>query len=105
MVTFLTGSHRIKSYVIKSNLRKPKHSGWYSFDQILMNLCQNISHHQKRTDLKVGHLGSESRSDLRKIMCTLYQARFGSNLHETLSNVCHHENLDKYETGSCQVKK
>ena len=37
------------------------HSGRYSFDQIRMNLYQNVCHHEKRTDLKVGHVGSETR--------------------------------------------
>ena len=50
------------------------HSGWYSFDPMLMNLCQNVCHHEKRTNLKVGHVESKIRSlgqILKKIMCTL----------------------------------
>ena len=31
------------------------------FDLIPMNLCQNVCHHEKKTDLKVGHAGSETR--------------------------------------------
>ena len=27
-----------------------------------MNLCQNVCHHEERTCLKVGHVGSKTRS-------------------------------------------
>ena len=48
-----------------SNLRIKKtcvHSGKYSLNLILMNICQNVCHHEKRTGLKVGHVVSETRS-------------------------------------------
>ena len=73
LVTFKTGSHQVSSNVIRSNLRKQSvHSGRYSFDLILMN--QNFCHHEERTDLKVGHVGLETRSlgqIVEKIICTL----------------------------------
>ena len=47
-----------------SNLIKKTcvHSGRYSLYLILINICQNVCHHEKRTDLKVGHVRSETKS-------------------------------------------
>ena len=46
-----------------AKFRKPCiHSGRYSFDSVLMNLCQNVCHHEKRTNLKVSYVGSKTRS-------------------------------------------
>ena len=42
--------------------KKRVDSGRYSLNIILMNICQNVCHHEKRTDLKVDHVGSETRS-------------------------------------------
>ena len=42
------------------------------------------------SDLKIGHIGS-------KVDIVLIQS--------ACQNVCHHEIEDKFETGSCQVKK
>ena len=47
-----------------------------------MNLCQNVCHHEKRTDLEVGHVGSESRplayylkfkTFYIKVLCKVFQ--------------------------------
>ena len=64
----------VKKYVTRSNLRKPCiHSGRYSFDPMLMNLCQNVCHHEKRTNFKMGHVGSKTRSlgHIKKYVYTL----------------------------------
>ena len=39
---------------------------------------------KSRSDLKLGNIGSETRSNLGKTICTLQRAHFKFNLHETL---------------------
>ena len=50
------------------------HSGRYSFDSMLLNLCQNVCHHEKRTNLKVGHVGSKQEVIGSNLVCTLLNA-------------------------------
>ena len=77
-------------------------------DLILMNLCQNVCHHEKRTDLKMGHVGSETRS-LGQILEKSYvlsgRHSFDPICMKLCQNVCHHEISDRFETGPYQVKK
>ena len=64
--------------------------------------------HEKRTDLKVDHVGSETMS-LGRILeksCVLSSRHsFDPVCMKLYQNVCQHEILDKFETGSCLVKK
>ena len=48
---------------MRLNLRKKTcvHSGRYSLDLFLMNMCQHVCYHEKRIDLKVDHVGLETR--------------------------------------------
>ena len=61
-----------------------------------------------RTDLKVGHVGSETRSlgQILEKSCLLSSRHtFDSICLKLCQNVCYHETMDKFETGSYQVKK
>ena len=72
-----------------------------------MNLCQNVCYHEKRTNLKVDHVGSKTRS-LGQILKTGVHSRrhsFDSICMKLCQNVGHHDNSYKLETGSCPVKK
>ena len=72
-----------------------------------MNLCQNVGLHEKRTGLKVGHVGSETKSlghSLEKSCVLSSRNSFGPVCMKLCQNVCHHEILDKFKTGSCRVK-
>ena len=83
------------------------HSGRYSFDLILMNLCQNVYHHKKRIDLKVGHIGSETRSlglILEKSYVFSCWHSFESVCMKLCQNVWHHVMSDKIETGQVRSK-
>ena len=94
---------------VRANLRKPcVHSRRYRFDLILMNICQNICHHENRTDLKVGPVGSETRSlsQLLEKSCVLFSRHSFDPMCKKISeNVWHHEMLDEIETGSSLVEK
>ena len=73
-----------------------------------MNICQNVCHHEERTDLKVGHVGSETRSlgqMLEKSCILSSRLSFDPMCMKISQNVWHHELSDKIETGSSQVKK
>ena len=77
------------------------------FDLILMNICQNVCHHEKRTDLKVGHVGSETRSlsQLVEKSCVLSSWHsFEPMCMKISQNVWHYKMLDEIETGSSLVK-
>ena len=73
-----------------------------------MNLCLNVCHHEKRTDLKAGHIGSENRS-LGQILEKSYvfssRHSFEPVCMKLGQNVWHHIMSDKIETGSSQVKQ
>ena len=91
------------------NLRKPcVHSGRYSFDLILMNICQNVCHHEEIIDLKVDHVGSETRSlsEILEKACVLSSRHsFDPICMKLGQNVWHHEISNKIQTSSSQVKK
>ena len=73
-----------------------------------MNLCQNVCHREKRTGLKVGDVGLETKSfgQILEKSCVLFSRHsFDPVCMKLCQNVCHHEILDKFETGSCRVKK
>ena len=73
-----------------------------------MNICQNVCHHEQSTDLKVGHIGSETRSlgqILEKLCVFSSRHSFDPICMKLFQNVWHHEVSDKIETGSSQVKK
>ena len=73
-----------------------------------MNLCQNVCHHEKRTNLKVGHVESKIRSlgqILKKSCVHSRRHSFDPMCMKLCQNVCHHEISDKFETGSCRIKK
>ena len=86
-----------------SNLRKPcLHSGRYSFDLTLMNLCQNVCGLKKRTHLKVGHVGLKTRASgqiLEKSCVHSRRHSFDSVCIKLCQNVCHHEIPDKCDIG------
>ena len=50
--------HKVKSKKKKTCVLSVR----YSLELILMNICQNVCHHENRTGLKVGLVGSEKRS-------------------------------------------
>ena len=95
--------------LIRSNRRKPcVHSGRYSFDLIFMNLCQNVCQYEKRTDLKVGHVGSETRSlvQILEKSCVLSSRHsFDPICMKLCQNVLHHEMSDKIETNWVKLVK
>ena len=65
-------------------------------------------HHEEKTDLKVGHVGSETRSlglILEKSCVLSSRLSFDPICMKLCQNVWHHEMLNKIETGSSQVKK
>ena len=73
-----------------------------------MNICQNVCHHEERTDLKLGHAGSETRSlgQILEKSCILSSRHsFDPICMKLCQNVWHYEMSDKNETGSGQVKK
>ena len=73
-----------------------------------MNICQNVCHHKKRTDLKVGHVGSEARplgQNLEKSCVLSSRHSFDPICMKLYQNVWHHEMSDKIETGSNQFKR
>ena len=73
-----------------------------------MNICQNVCHHEERTDLKVGQVGSETRllGQILEKSCVLSSRHsFDPICMKLCQNVWHHEMSDKIETGSSQVKK
>ena len=58
---------------------------------------------KQKTDLKVGYVGSETRS-LKNHVNSL-AGSFDPICMKLCQNVCHHEMSDKIETGSSWVKK
>ena len=69
-----------------------------------MNLFQKVGHHERKTSLKVGHIGSETRSLGQMIEKSCVHTRrhsFDPICMKHCQNVCHHEIADKFETGSC----
>ena len=68
-----------------------------------MNLCQNVCHRKKkRTELKVGHVGSETMTlgwILEKSFVPSSRHSFEPICMKLCQNVWHHE-IDKIETGS-----
>ena len=73
-----------------------------------MNICQNVCHHEEKTDLKVGHVGSETRSlgQILEKSCVLFSRHSSDPICMKLCLIVwHHEMSDKIETGSSQVKK
>ena len=67
-----------------------------------MNLCQNVCRHEKRTDLKVDHVGSETRPlghILEKSYVLSSRHSFDPVCMKLCQNVWHHEMLDEIETG------
>ena len=72
-----------------------------------MNICQNVGHYEQSTDLKVGHVGSETRSlgQILEKSCVLSSRHsFDSVCMKPCQNIWHHEMWDKIETESSQVK-
>ena len=73
-----------------------------------MNICQNVCHHEERTHLKVGHVGSETRS-LRQILekaCVLSSRHsFDPICMKLCQNDWHYEMSGKTENASSQIKK
>ena len=68
-----------------------------------MNICQNVCHHEERTNLKMGHVGSETRSlgqILEKSCVISSRHNFDPICMKHCQNVWHHEMWDKIETGS-----
>ena len=59
---------------------------------------------KSRSYLKLGHIGSESRSQgqiLEKPCIHFGRNSFDPVLMNLCQNVCHGENKDKFESGSC----
>ena len=72
---------------------------------MLMILCQIVRHHGKRTNLKVCHVGSKTRSLGQILKNRVHSGRhFDPICMKLCQIVCHHEIWDKFETGSCRVK-
>ena len=78
---------------------------------MLKNLCQTVCHHEKRTNLKVCHVGSKTSYGTRSLGQIL-KNRVHSRRHsfdpicmKLCQIVCHHEISGKFETGSCRVQK
>ena len=73
-----------------------------------MNIYQNVCHQEERTDLKVGHVGSETRSlgQILEKSCALSSRHsFDPICVKRCQNVWQHEMWDKTETESSQVRK
>ena len=65
-------------------------------------------YHEEKRDLKVGHVGSETRSlgkVLEKSFVLSCRLSFDPICIKLCQNVWHHEISDKIETGSSEVKK
>ena len=73
-----------------------------------MDLCKNNCHHEKKTDLKVDHVGLETRS-LGQILAKSYvlysRHSFEPICMKLCQNVWHNEMSDKIKTGSSLIKK
>ena len=72
-----------------------------------MNIFRNVCHHEKRTDLKVSHVGSETWSlgQILEKSCVLSSKHsFDPICMKLCQNVWPHEMSDKIETGSSQVR-
>ena len=70
-----------------------------------MNIFQNVCHHEESTDLKVGHVVSETRSlgQILEKTCVLSSKHsFDPVCMKLCRNLWHHEMWDKTETGSSQ---
>ena len=68
-----------------------------------MNIYQNVCHHEERTDLQVGLVGSETRSlgQILEKSCVLSSRHsLDPNCMKLCQTVWHHEMWDKIETGS-----
>ena len=68
----------------------------------------NVCLHENRTDLKVGYVGSETRSlgqILEKSYLLSSRHSFDPVCMKVCQNVCHHKISDEFETWSCPVKK
>ena len=66
-----------------------------------MNICQNVCHHEKRTDLKVGHVGSGTMSvgqNLEK-SCVLFSKH---NFDPVCMKLC--QNVSQCGTMLCWIK-
>ena len=77
------------------------------FDPMLSNLCQNVCHHENKENLNVGHVGSKITSfdqTLKKCVHSVRQS-FDPICMKLCQNVCQFEISDKFETGSCVIKK
>ena len=95
---------RSKGQILENNVYTQESS----FDPIFINLCQNVCHHEKRIRLTVGHVGSKSRSlgqILEKSCVHSRRHSFDPICIKLGQNVCHHDFWNKFETGSCQVRK
>ena len=58
---------------MRLNLRKPcVHSGRYSFDQIFMNLFQNVCHYEKKDKFESGSCWVKNRSMVQIIEKHIY---------------------------------
>ena len=73
---------------------------------MLMNLCQNVCHRENKTHLKVGNVGSKTRSfGLNLIKCVYSRKHsFDPICMKLCKNVCYHKISDKFETESCRSK-
>ena len=69
------------------------HSSGNSFDPKFMKLCQNINHHNVKSGLKLGHVGSKTRSlgqILEKPCVHSRGHRFDHKFIKPCQNVNHH---------------
>ena len=72
-----------------------------------MKLGQNVCLDESWTSLKMGHVGSKTRSlgqILEKPCVTSRGHIFSPIIMKLYQNVCLNKILDEYENGSCRVK-
>ena len=63
---------------------------------------------ESRTSLKMGHVGSKTRllGHILEKLCVLSRGHiFSLIIMKPGQNVCLYQGLDKFENGSCRVKK
>ena len=72
-----------------------------------MNLSQNVCHHEKKIDLKEGHVGSKTRSLDQILENRVLTSRhsFDPVCMKLFQKVCNYEISDQFETGSCRIEK